>query len=529
MTMTRRACNLEARLKVVTEELKESNEIQKRLLQERDDSEVEMLAILQQNNSLKKQLAELHTQYEDNRNEMECLQSRLESVNQCHETYELAMQKIQDLKQELYECSLKNEHYESLQRSTLNTYNSLDLQTELMDSDSDMTLVDLTTPKCKSAFNLIKGSNKIKKYVKLSNFIKKSEKKLKKHKTVFAQAKLCKEKCKLSAELNFCYKLLEQNSLEQDAMSEKIKALEKSLQDITSKYTKAEQDFSEMADLLHEKSMYVQVRTGCTQTDSTLLEPIPCGTDSVASSHVATSVQVEPPVSRTGLPFAECAAVQPVTDATQSPVTQLTTCQKTRKTVLYSDKVGIGMGRLLSDQLGQVVTNNCLPNAPITRFINNIDNDTSFDIDTTLIVQLGESCGVKHLQLIKLVEILLGKLELGLGKLILCAFPYSDSLSPQENQHIFKLNLILYNLTCRHNDVLYFDTNNFISNFKLTRGTMYLSRRSKLIIAKLLAFNINDSVINTITQSLDKPTVSSSTNNEGPQVVVEGHIAPHLN
>lgn len=504
--MTRRARDFEAKLKVATAELKESNKIQTQLLQERDESEAEMLAILGQNSTLKKQLAELLSQYEDTRSEMECLQSRLECVNQCHETYELAMQKISDQKQELYECSVKIELYES--SLAKHYHSSLDLRTELENDDPSMSLLDYkcTTPKCSGDY-VIQGSNKIKKYVKLSNFIKKSEKKLKKHKNVFTKARLCKEKSELNKELKSCYKLLGQNSIQQDSMSEKIVCLEKSLHDLTEKYTQSENDFAEINAILSDETVYVQVCNSSSQTDQSTYEQLSSSTSLQGGAACAGLIAAQP-----------VPAPQPLVKPHAS------SCNK--KTVMYSDQIGMGMGMLLRDQLQQEVINNCTPNAPINYFINRIKNDNCFNNNTTLIVQLGESRGVKRLDVIQLVETLLGKLEQGLGKLILCAFPYSNTLSTQENKHIFNMNLILYNLTSRHSDILYFETNNFISNFILTKSLVHLSRRSKLIIAKLLAFNIFDTVIGIITQSTDKPVVSSSTN-EG--LLVTGPIARHLN
>lgn len=78
-----------------------------------------------------------------------------------------------------------------------------------------------------------------------------------------------------------------------------------------------------------------------------------------------------------------------------------------------------------------------------------------------------------------------------------------------ENNHIHKLNLILYNLTYRHSDFLYFETNNFIRKFILTKNTLYLSKNVKLTLAKLLAFNIHDPVISSISGHSDNAMASS--------------------
>lgn len=153
--------------------------------------------------------------------------------------------------------------------------------------------------------------------------------------------------------------------------------------------------------------------------------------------------------------------------------------------------------------------------------------DMSMDKSTTLIVQLGECC-VKRSQLTRLVEVLLDKIHNGLGKLIICALPYSKSYSTKQNDNVCKNNLLIYNMTCRHSDILFFDTNKFISNTLLTRDTMYHSKRSLRIIAKLLAYNIFDPVISIITQLPDEPVnVVSSSTNQG--ITTMGSVNLNLN
>lgn len=516
--MTRRACDLEAKLKMATSELKESNKIQKQLLQEQEESEAEMLMILGQNQSLKRQLAELHTKYEDVLEQMERLQSSLQSVDHCHETYEAALRLNKDLQQELSECRLRIDNLELKQKVPLdnNCNNSLDLQTELLSSLPSSLTIDLSTPNCRGPLPVIKGSNKIKKYIKLNNFIKKSEKKLKMHKKIFENAKLCKDKCNLKEELRACYNLIGRNSLELDHMAEKIIGLERSLHEMTCKLKKSEQEvldnlkkFDNIVNVVSNDSLYVQVCNSSSQTDIPIYENLSLNEASLSeqTSSCAPTEAQEANVS-------------------QSSVRQQQVCQQTRKTVIFSDQIGEGLGRLLGGQLRQNVINNCFPNAPIDHFTKIIKKDSSLDSNTTLILHLGESSSVKRLDIINLVETLLEKLDLGLGKLILCAFPYSQFSTEKENQRVHKANLLFYNLTCRHSDVLYLDTNNFISDFILTKGTMYHSRNSKLIIAKLLAYNIFDGVISSITQLTDEPGVSNITN-QGIKKI--GTVGQHLN
>lgn len=105
-------------------------------------------------------------------------------------------------------------------------------------------------------------------------------------------------------------------------------------------------------------------------------------------------------------------------------------------------------------------------------------------------------------------------LKLNVGKVMLCAFPYSNSLSHSKNKHIGVLNSTLHQLTCCHSDkLLFFDTNKFISDFKLTEKGMYLSIRQRQTIAILIAFNINIVINNiTITSCRDESVLSRQPN-----------------
>lgn len=185
-----------------------------------------------------------------------------------------------------------------------------------------------------------------------------------------------------------------------------------------------------------------------------------------------------------------------------------------RKTVMYSDKLGQGLGLLMNANLNHSMTNFCTPGQSFNAIVNNISQD-SLKSSTNVIVLCGDSSHTKKRDIINNFNILT-KLQSGTNcKLIVSAFPYCTNLTWEQNKRIYDLNLLLYNLICRRGDTFsYFDINKFINNFSLTSDTMYLSKKCRTQIANLLAFNIHDTVIGGITKSFydNNLIISSSTN-----------------
>lgn len=70
-------------------------------------------------------------------------------------------------------------------------------------------------------------------------------------------------------------------------------------------------------------------------------------------------------------------------------------------------------------------------------------------------------------------------------------------------------------LSCRHSDrLLFFDTNNFVSDFVLIRDHMFLPKNSRHLLATLLAFNIHAVIDNlTETRFSDLTVLSSFSDN----------------
>ncbi|PZC86806.1 hypothetical protein B5X24_HaOG201665 [Helicoverpa armigera] len=99
--MTRSAALLDGKLRDTLKELESSKNLCAQLLQERDDSEVEVKRIVDKNTDLKNQLAELHIQHMDILDQHNHLRQLVSNYQECHDTHELALRRISELEIEL--------------------------------------------------------------------------------------------------------------------------------------------------------------------------------------------------------------------------------------------------------------------------------------------------------------------------------------------------------------------------------------------------------------------------------------------
>ncbi|CAH0697658.1 unnamed protein product [Spodoptera exigua] len=107
--MTRRATtikDLEEKLRATLKELEKTKQLCSQLLQERDDSEVEVKVIVDKNTSLKNELAELHIQYMDVLDQHNQMQYTISTFQECRDTHEAALKRISALESEL--CDAHN-------------------------------------------------------------------------------------------------------------------------------------------------------------------------------------------------------------------------------------------------------------------------------------------------------------------------------------------------------------------------------------------------------------------------------------
>ena len=160
--------------------------------------------------------------------------------------------------------------------------------------------------------------------------------------------------------------------------------------------------------------------------------------------------------------------------------------------MFLSDKVGKCLGPLHSQELRGEFINICSPGSNYSNIVHKA-NSIELNELSSLVILCGNSLSLGKRELLLNVQTLLSMQNKSKCSITLCAFPYCQNLNTEQNIKIQELNILMYNLTCRHSDaLLFFDTNKFISNFTLTPDTMYLSRKFKKQIACLLAYNINN-------------------------------------
>ncbi|XP_047985756.1 craniofacial development protein 2-like [Leguminivora glycinivorella] len=89
--------------------------LSKQLLEEREESEVELQKVINKNSELKRELADNDVQLTDARGEVDRLQGTIDTFNQCASTHEVALARITQLEEELdFEKAFDNVKHEKL-------------------------------------------------------------------------------------------------------------------------------------------------------------------------------------------------------------------------------------------------------------------------------------------------------------------------------------------------------------------------------------------------------------------------------
>ncbi|KAG7312484.1 hypothetical protein JYU34_001995 [Plutella xylostella] len=119
-------------------------------------------------------------QYQDLQGKCDELEIVLRSNTECQDLYEAALTKICSLEHQLAEAHTEIQQINEAHASE-ETNKTMALYNELVTlHHTPMPTIDLTTPS--KSIN-IKGANRLKKYIKINKYIRKSERALKKHKT----------------------------------------------------------------------------------------------------------------------------------------------------------------------------------------------------------------------------------------------------------------------------------------------------------------------------------------------------------
>ncbi|PZC83521.1 hypothetical protein B5X24_HaOG207504 [Helicoverpa armigera] len=498
--MTRKATakDMEVKLKLALEKLKTSEELCQQLLRERDDSEEEIQKVISKNSELKSQLAELHIQYMDVLDQRDRLQDFVGSFSECSDAHERALSRIKEL-----ETSLNDAH------KSIICFKQTQQQQE--SDDTQRLFSELVTSNSLHINNL--SHKKIKKYIRINKLIQKIKKVCHKQKSTHKLHNLLKTKVDLKNQLNLCTNQLLQSRLMYDqdtlVLQQEMLELQRELTKITHKYETAQYQVkahilatdellqlgSENMDRLDSlKNKY----TNCTcsqpavQADPELTSP--------STMQSAVSSDIIPPVVNVQCNIPPSSISYNNNSENQNNISQI-----------FSDRFGLGFGKLISQYCKSKIINNCSPGASYNEIIETIKL-TNLNTTSTAIMLFGDSLAVKKQNIIESVESMIKLNNTTNCKFIICALPYSKNFTIEQNQYIFNLNLLMYNITRHYNNrIMYFDTNKFINNFVVTNDTMYLSFYYKRQIAILIANNIQiDPGSTTVTSSFNN--ISSSTN-----------------
>lgn len=463
--------DLELKLKSTLEELIRVKELNSRLIQERDECEVEIKTIIDKNSVLKNELAELDIQCEDIRSHRDQLLDIVSSYDECEEHIS-ALSRIQVLEQQLRAANLQIEEFQQVQQAK-DCNNTLSLYNELLHSgNSDSVTIDLTSDSENVDYKV--SNNKFKMYNKINRHINKINKKLVSNKK---QLKTCLSKTKQTHNLRLLCTDLENQLSEtiqnrdRDVLSLNlmITNLKSELSDLSSKYKLSEREMSE-----NELTLNKIISLGKQN-----LEAI----EALDYSNCPKCLQSSDSIS----------IVRSKNSCSESSVIDLVPT-----TYVFSDRIGSNLGSLLSNKLEHKTVNICMPGASYVQIVERMGSLTYKEMDN-IIVFVGNSIGVKISHIISSFEVLN---QLYVNKVLVCGFPYSNKMSFEHNKYVHKLNNTIHNCTFGLRDrVSLFDTSKFINSksFILTKYNMYLSKYIKDEIATLLAYNLHNYVIPSIT------------------------------
>lgn len=456
MAITTRRMKLQVQLQETQKELKESQHLADRLLQERDDNEVDIRRLVDKNTTLKQQRAELDLAYNEALTQCAHLQAVVASFNESQVEHQITLERASLLETQLAEAQ---DELALLHQRIGENYH-VKHRTSLFEELQDEGSFQMSFPKFQSSHK------KIKKYIRVNKIIKKTSKLIKKNNCIRSSIPLRREKIALLSEID----TLETQLSEMSQRHDKIQVLYDELSSATNELLALEQQNRDLlCNLLDDKNISSDVVELDLSPPTTLAPAIPpIVDDGYEDSLQEKQLLTEQAISNV---------------ASAAPVISV-------KTVLYSDKLGSGTGLVMSNHLNHEVINKCYPGASLQQIVNNIMlNKHSLDGNTTLIVLVGNSIGLKKRDVVKCIDQLS---TLQVNKIMLCAFPYSNNiLSKNQNDSIHCLNTYLYTVTCHDDKFLFFDTNTCITSFNLTMDTCYVSKNCKHKMATLIAHKIN--------------------------------------
>lgn len=504
--MTRKATaqDMELKLRTALQELNASNLKYQQLLQESEESEEEVKRIVLKNTSLKRELAALNQQYLDVVDERDQLQVVTDGFNNCSDLYEEALAKVRDLEDELIHANsrilkLQKEKDCTQVKGTHNLYNEL--------LHSSLITIDLTEDSLlKQNSNYKVSQNKIKKYAKLNKIIRKCNHYRKQQKHFSNNIQLRKERVDLISTLNNYQIKLEDSKriyeIDTQQLLSEIQALENSLGTLYSKYVGSQNQIKE-----HILAANESVKCQCTCQTVSILNPVqPEATEDPSQAESPQDSILSEDSTNLAQDLSQ---ILPEIDSFPS-----CTSHECCNSVMFSDSIGRGLGKLLGNNLSYSIQNYCMPGSTYKHIMASITKNV-YNSDTNITVFVGNSSKVKKDDITDCVTELL---KLNCNKIILCAFPYFEQLSSSQNNYIYMLNKHVNFLVSHYSDKLvYCDINIFVDKLKSTRNTVYLPFRFRHQIARLLAYNLN-SDISSMSKSciiINTENISNNTNIQG--------------
>lgn len=453
--MTRRMMSNENLMKTLSD-LKEQRALSDRLLEDRNSNEATIKRLKSSNKQLTNKLMVLRQEHDSLLLEYDSQRQVIEGFNTSCLEHEAALDRIKLLEQQLRETTSELNSLQDFISETEQA-NALSLHEELAVENNNI---------------IFNGRKNFKKYTRLSKFLEKKSKILRKMKSFKNLSNYRKDKIRMA-------KCIEDLQSDLIISNEKFMDTDKQLKELeiaTQELLQLVSENNDMTSLLLKEDLD-------DLNKETLSEPS-------AKLSYSDVLQSSPPKDK----ISNSSIVFQVNGDQSIPK---------RKTLVFSDDIGRGFGQLLNNQLQQNVTNYCYPNASLNDIINKIGNE-KLDQYTSIVIMIGNSCNLRKSNINYNIDLLLTLNSKYGCRFYLCAFPYCTNKYNNYNKYVYNINLHLYNLTFRHSDAIaFFDLNKFIAYFQLHESRMYLPQRYLRQVATLLAFNIHDEVIGNITNSFN--------------------------
>lgn len=501
----------ESKLHLALSELKAAKELCSVLSKERDDSERELLGLLDANKNLKLEMAELHKELSEAVQARVSLQTIVDGFEECSIEYVSSLTRISTLEHQLQEA---HNQITELENTKYNVTASLNqsLFDELVTSDPNFVsvapeissvshdIVHQSVPSCNEETirrSRNKTLKKFKKFVRINKYIKKTQKLIKKHNFFIKNVKFSKDRLHLLEKLNLYVNKLEiktkQYNNEVNNFQIRIGSLQDELESMTTRYSNSEKLNKEY--LLAMDKLIIDKSDQC---DKQLISNVYNCVSSKCSSHLCVPETKQSHVNlHSTLSSTNSSLLTAIDLVTPLPTPKPLNIKAKNKIVMFSDEIGKNMGVLLSDK-GHAVVNYCLPGLSYHNIMQKI-LDYNYCSSSMLIIFIGNARNVTKRQLLEYNEKLC---RLNVDKIVMFTFPYRTCLTQMENESIYNLNLTLHNVKTASNyttsNMMHvIDINNYVKKKTfLTKDSSNLARYYKKLLADSLSYFFFTSAMN---------------------------------